>query len=193
MSKKKKKKNKRKSRQQPKKQPLKEILPQHPKKNKSFFSFLFRYWAYVWGVLGPILTVFALYYTFFPSVSITPANELNIKNPCQIPFIIENPNIYSITMNHFYFHIKTVTTETGTTITNLNIGEILKQPVKIYPKRKTTQFFSLDKYFKTSLIKSGIVSAEIQYETPWYYRNINFEQFYRIHIIDNKVYWAPIR
>jgi len=196
MVKRKKKKDKRKLKRLPKKLILIKNQQQHQKKNRSFlffFSFLFHFWKYVFGIFGLVLGIFALYHTFFPSVSITPANELNIKNPCHVPFIVKNENIYTITMIDFYFFIEKVTLQNGATIKNLWIKKPMKKPIKIFPKIKITKFFILDKIFAGSPIKSGTVSVEIRYETPWYYPNKNFEQFYRIHIINNRVYWTPLR
>lgn len=189
MGKKNKQTNRRKKAQKPKKAPQKKNQRQ-PRKNDK--SSLYRYWSYIWGVLGPALTLFALYYTFSPSITVTPGNELDIKNPFQIPFVIKNENIYSVSITDISFGIEKILTKNGALLINFSIALDQKMPIKILPKRQTTQFCVFDKMFRTAPIVSGIISAQIKYKTPWFYPNKFFNQTYRLYFGDNKTYWVPL-
>lgn len=162
----------------------------------SLVSLLYKWWSYVWGCLGPVLTVFSLYYAFYPSISITPGGQLDPKDPFSIPFTIGNNNLFSVHDIRAAFHLDHLIgfTESGTRVEFEDCGiNTLPTIDKLPSKVSIVRFLDVKRIVHVKRIKEAEISLELYFKPPWPYpQNPQFHQRYSAYVSDEgNIYWLP--
>lgn len=156
---------------------------------------VWKIWSYFWGILGPILTLFAIYVNYYPSIHVSPGQQLSASDPFSVPFLITNPNKYRLTNVRVVFEMPYLLAS----IKNGGPNEFLNCSIRTVPtipsvnsQSSVACFFQLDHIFKNiSLMQKGTIEAVITYDPPWFYgSNREYKQRYNLYIADDRsIYW----
>ncbi len=152
----------------------------------------YRYWGYLWGVLGPVLSVFGLWYSNYPSISIVPGTQLDPSDSFSVPFTIRNDNRYALHNVHIVFGLDRVRSsiDGGARVNFTHCS--FEPPARAPLLEARTSVTRVARMTSRGLkISEADISVNVTYEPLWCYPSARcFKQQYKAYITEaGTVYW----